>query len=282
MQKLWSTEVGRVFLESYYFGYFSFRVSFSGNPLIFSLLSPDPLSPDSLPLGLTLAGRISAVRPPQGRPPVPIDSPSPRRHTPTCYDLNHRRNPLEIGRKVAPAAKILTTMGLHVSGQIGRNTQGDLEAPGQADPAPPFPTKSVAGRRRIKKLFPASQPGFEAILDPFRSFLDLVSVMKNDPCVVMMFVLKFHDHRRWLDRRSVGLTRRRLGRRVAARPASLGGPVWPKNYYFRLRTCWCMLCMILAKFENLYNCLSVRNRTANILEYCVTVGWLPNLIGMLR
>ena len=67
----------------------------------------------------------------------------------------------------------------------------------------------------------------------------------------------------------------------AARPASLGGPVWPKNYYFRLRTCWCVLWLILTKFRNLYNCLSVRNRTENILEYCVTVGWLPNLDEML-
>jgi hypothetical protein len=80
----------------------------------------------------------------------------------------------------------------------------------------------------------------------------------------------------------VQCTRRRLGWRVAARPASPGGRAWPNNFHFRLRTCWCVLWLILTKFRNLYNCLSVRNRTENILEYCVTVGWLPNLNGTLK
>ena len=54
MQKLWSTEIGRVFLESFYFGAISdFRVSIFGNQL--SLSSPPILS---------LPSRLSPSRPP--------------------------------------------------------------------------------------------------------------------------------------------------------------------------------------------------------------------------
>jgi hypothetical protein len=106
--------------------------------------------------------------------------------------------------------------------------------------------------------------------------------MKNVVHVVFVLPLKFGDHRRWSGSERVGLMRRRLGWRVAVRPASPGGRAWPNNFHFRLRTCWCMLYTILVKFRNLYNCLSVRNRTGNIIEYWVTVGWLPNLNGMLK
>ena len=69
---------------------------------------------------------------------------------------------------------------------------------------------------------------------------------------------------------------------AAARPASPGGLVWPNNFYFRLRTCRCVLRIILIKFGNLYSYFSVRNRTAKISEYRVTVRWLPNLVKILR
>ena len=36
------------------------------------------------------------------------------------------------------------------------------------------------------------------------------------------------------------------------------------------------------KFGILSNYLSVRNRSIKVLNYRVTVGWLPNLIGMFR
>ena len=46
-------------------------------------------------------------------------------------------------------------------------------------------------------------PGFEVVFDHFRSFFDLASVMKNDPCIVFVLVLKFGDHRRWSEWRRV-------------------------------------------------------------------------------
>ena len=46
--------------------------------------------------------------------------------------------------------------------------------------------------------------------------------MELTPYVVVNMSVKFGDHRRWLTGRRVGLTRSHFGRRVAARPASVG------------------------------------------------------------
>ena len=62
---------------------------------------------------------------------------------------------------------------------------------------------------------------FEVISDPFRSKLDLAIVMEIVAGVVIYIGVKFGDHRRWLIGRRVGLTRRRLWRRVVARPTSV-------------------------------------------------------------
>jgi hypothetical protein len=43
-----------------------------------------------------------------------------------------------------------------------------------------------------------------------------------------------------------------------------------------------MICMDLMKFVNLFGYLSVRNRTEFVLGFRVTVGWLPNLVYVLR
>ena len=157
----------------------------------------------------------------------------------------------------------------------------DLEALLTTNSSPPESDQTITGRRRIGELSPAGLPAFEVILDLFRPFLGLVPVMKVDLRIVFVLVLKFRDHRRWSESGCVRCTRRRLGRRVAARPAFSGEGVWPVGLYFLLRIRRCMLCMILAKLVNLYNCLSVRNRTCFILDFCVTVGWLPNLAYML-
>ena len=148
MQKLWSTDVERVFLESYYFGYFSFW----GFPVLetFSLSSRDPLSPLSrvLPLGLPLPTSFVAVRPPPVTPPIPKgSSPPPLSNPPHSLGYLDRRSPETPSIRPTATARGIG-VGLLVSGQIGRNTYGDLEAPGQANPAPPLPIKSVAGRRR--------------------------------------------------------------------------------------------------------------------------------------
>ena len=45
--------------------------------------------------------------------------------------------------------------------------------------------------------------------------------MKNVGLVVIVLVLKFGDHRRWSE-----------PAHVAARPASIGGPIWPKIIIF--------------------------------------------------
>ena len=53
-------------------------------------------------------------------------------------------------------------------------------------------------------------PAFEAISGHFRSEFDFVTGMKIVAGDMMMFVLNFGDHRRWLIRRRVGSMRSRL------------------------------------------------------------------------
>ncbi|KAK9922169.1 hypothetical protein M0R45_030649 [Rubus argutus] len=71
-------------------------------------------------------------------------------------------------------------------------------------------------------MFPANPPDFEVHFDLFRSLFDLVPVMKVASCAVASLPVKFGDHRRWSETRCVRCTRRRFGRRVAARPAFSG------------------------------------------------------------
>ena len=76
----------------------------------------------------------------------------------------------------------------------------------------------------------------EVISDPLRfefAYMPRIKVVGN---VVAKLPVKFGDHRRWSDRRRVGLTRSHFGRRVAVRPASDGGAVWPVSFSFSIRT----------------------------------------------
>ena len=63
---------------------------------------------------------------------------------------------------------------------------------------------------------------FEVVFDPFQSLFDLVPVMKNVVLVVMVLVLKFGDHRRWLESERVQCTR--AWRRVRCSLAAGLGP----------------------------------------------------------
>jgi hypothetical protein len=119
----------------------------------------------------------------------------------------------------------------------------------------PSATSPAPRRRRTAEIRRETRGGvqsaFEVLSGHFRPSFDLVPVLKNVAGIVVNLVLKFGDHRRWSESERVGLTRRRLGRRVAARPASHGGRAWPNNFHFRLRTCWCMRWVFLTKFRNL-------------------------------
>ena len=103
--------------------------------------------------------------------------------------------------------------------------------------------------------------------------------MKVVPHVVIVMSVKFGDHRRWSESEVRGVHAPPLR---AARPASFGGVVSPIRLHFRLRARRYLFWMNLMKFENLFGYLSVRNRTRFVLDFRVTVRWLPNLVKVLR
>jgi hypothetical protein len=114
------------------------------------------------------------------------------------------------------ATRNFKVLGFSISGEIDLHHLVDLEAHLTTNPAPPTLGKSTAGRRRIGEMFPAAPLAFEVFFDLFRSFLDLVPVMKVAPCSVVVLPVKFGDHRRWSESGC-----------VVARPALLGGVVCP-------------------------------------------------------
>ena len=150
MQKLWSTKVGRVFLESYYFGVFQFLGGFLFRKHFLSPHATLSLLSRLLPLGLPSPAWFMAVRPPPAMRPVPFCSPPTRLQNPTSHGVHRRRKRPESRSTWPTATARAIGVGLPFSGQIGRNSYGDLEALGQANPAPPLPIKSVARRRRNK------------------------------------------------------------------------------------------------------------------------------------
>ena len=102
----------------------------------------------------------------------------------------------------------------------------DHEAPTTANSTPPRSPQNNTGGRRSEDIDFSGHHVHFGNFETFRSVLVLVTVMNVGPCVVIKLPVKYCSHRRWLDRRSVGSTRRRLRRRVRARPATSDGVVW--------------------------------------------------------
>ena len=142
-----------------------------GFPFLETLsLSPLPrvlsLSP-RFTLGLTSPAPISLLRPPRDLPPPINSSPPPPLPNPTSLGAYRRRKRPESPSTRPTATAKGNDLGLSVSGQIGRNTYGDLEAHNPRNPAPPAPTKSMAGRRRKSYMNPATHIGFRGSFRPF-------------------------------------------------------------------------------------------------------------------
>jgi hypothetical protein len=83
----------------------------------------------------------------------------------------HRRKSPETSPIYPTAAAPIFNLGFLFSGQIGRKILRDLEAPAQANPAPPTPCQSVVGRRRIVEIcIPAAVSYFSNFRSPLICF----------------------------------------------------------------------------------------------------------------
>ena len=119
-----------------------------------------------------------------------------------------------------------TPTPISFSGHFSSGHPLGFEALIQARLAPPAPTQSIAGRRRIVDLnFPVTA-AFEVYSGHFRPKLDLVIVMKNVAGVLMQVVVKFGDHRRWSELAARGVHAQPLW---AARGGA-SGLLWPGSF----------------------------------------------------
>ena len=165
------------------------------------------------PVGKPPSGHLkAATRPPSG--------PEQRRRSP-CHVLRPRRS---------TESRISTCLNSVIFHPFAGADSGHLRPRNLSGFAPLLPSnlsmvvdhQDNHRTRRIQGWKILATVGFRAEFRPIRPSSDFEVVTKLDPCVVVYMPVKFGDHRRWLIRRRVGLTRSHFGRRVAARPPSAG------------------------------------------------------------